>query len=175
MSPKCVRGELGRRLASSPLSVARGGTGSRRGRSPAHIRRKRGPLGLKILVVDDDATALASLESFLVGDGHVIYTAQRGEEAVVVARRFRRERQRLDLTILDYRMPDLSGIETFEQLVVELPEVQAIFVSGDPSSMLDVLVERVGGLALMRKPLSLPRVRSVLASFERGNFSGREV
>jgi DNA-binding response OmpR family regulator len=160
--------------ASTLLSVAR----EERAEAwpkPAHIRRKRGPLGLKILVVDDDATALASLESFLVGDGHVIYTAQRGEEAVVVARRFRRERRRLDLTILDYRMPDLSGIETFEQLVVELPEVQGIFVSGDPSSTLDVLVERVGGLALMRKPLSLPRVRSVLDSFERGNFSGREV
>ena len=132
-------------------------------------------MGLKILVVDDDTTALASLESFLVGDGHVTYTAERGEEALVVARQFRRERRQLDLTILDYRMPDLSGIETFEQLLVELPETRAIFVSGDPSSTLDELVERVGGFALMRKPLSLPRVRSVLESFEKGSSSGREV
>ena len=71
---------------------------------------------LRILSVDDDARTLETLEFFLEVDGHEIYTASRGHEAVTVARRLRRERKRVDLSILDYHMTDKPGSDTFFKL-----------------------------------------------------------
>jgi two-component system OmpR family response regulator len=122
---------------------------------------------MHILVVDDDENCRASLGSLLVGEGHDVYTAASGLEAVDLARRWRREERRLDLSFLDYRLPDFSGIETYSKLIVELPETQAIFVSGDTSNTLEELVLSAGGFALMRKPLTLPAVRHVLLDFSR--------
>lgn len=125
-------------------------------------------LGLRILLVDDDESWLESFESFLVSDGHSTFTARRGFEAVDFARRCRRTRERLDLSILDFRMPGISGIETFEQLVAELPETPGLFLSGEPSTALEQAVERVGGLALMPKPVHLPHIREILDAVQRG-------
>jgi DNA-binding response OmpR family regulator len=138
---------------------------SKRKRKPAREPRPGGTggFGLSILVVDDDENWLSSFASFLIGDGHSAFTARGGSEAVQFARRRRRENEPLDLSILDCNMPDLSGIETFHQLVVEIPAVVAIFVSGDPSESLEEEVRNAGGLALVPKPVNLHRVRGLLA------------
>jgi two-component system OmpR family response regulator len=117
---------------------------------------------LRILVVDDDESCLRSVESILAVDGHDIFTATRGLEALDCARRLKRENRRLDLSILDFNMPDLTGIETFERLVQELPGIPAIFISGDASIALEKQVLLAGGRALIRKPLDLARVRRTM-------------
>jgi two-component system NtrC family response regulator len=117
---------------------------------------------LRILVVDDDERCLASVEAFLAHDGHDILTATRGLEAVDHARRLKRENRHLDLSILDFNMPDITGIETFERLVAEIPGIPAIFISGDVSSALEQMVFRAGGRALVRKPLDIARIRSLI-------------
>ena len=128
---------------------------------------------LRILVVDDDEGCRQCLASVLADDGHRIHTASRGFEAVEFARRLRRENDGLDLSILDFNMPDLTGIETFQRLSVEFPGLQAVFVSGDPSESLVESIRSVGGRALVRKPLDLDRIRRVVYSFQsRGGLQG---
>jgi DNA-binding NtrC family response regulator len=118
---------------------------------------------LRILVVDDDERCLESLHSFLSAEGHVAHLARRGLEAVDMARAWRRAHDRIDVSILDYHMPDLNGIETFARIADELPGMQAIILSGEPSLRLESEVLRIGALALVRKPPDLTRVRSLLA------------
>lgn len=120
---------------------------------------------LRILVVDDDAASLETLEYLLQGDGHEIYTASRCAEAVEVVRRLRNERTQLDLSILDYHMPDQTGIDTYGQLTVELPDLQAIFVTGEASSVVEERVFGVGGRALLPKPIDVGLMRTVLQDF----------
>ena len=84
---------------------------------------------LKILLVDDDVGCLRSLENLLELDGHEISTATRGQEAVDLARQLRREKREPELSILDYHVPDLTGLETYELLSQELPDLGAIFVT----------------------------------------------
>jgi len=122
---------------------------------------------LRILAVDDDARTLETLEFFLEVDGHEIYTASRGHEAVTVARRLRRERKRVDLSILDYHMPDQTGIDTFLQLSSELPGLEAVFVTGEVSETVERGISEVGGLALVPKPVDLIRMRTVIDEFRR--------
>jgi CheY-like chemotaxis protein len=120
----------------------------------------------QILLVDDDARCLESMESLLEAEGHVTFSAPGGLEALRCARRLKEERVRLDLSILDYNMPDLTGIETYERLRKEFPQVPAIFVSGDESQGLEDRVRRVGGVSFVRKPLDLFRFRSAISELE---------
>ena len=124
--------------------------------------------GLYILVVDDDVRCGTSLGEFLEGEGHVISTATRGREAVTIAQRFRREDRRFELSILDFHVPDMSGLETFESLIGLLPEMRAIFISGDASESLEGVVRSAGGLALIRKPLDLQSLRRTIDDYWKG-------
>ena len=127
------------------------------------ILRPRGlPISLCILVVDDDEKNLETMEFFLGVDGHVIYTATRGLEAVRVVRRLKEEDIRVDLSILDYHMPDQTGVDTFLQLTSELPGLEAIFVSGEASTAVRRGVDRVGGRALVPKPVDVLVMRHAL-------------
>ena len=107
------------------------------------------------------------MEFFLAVDGHEIYTASRGLEAVDIVRRLKEEDIRVELSILDYHMPDQTGIDTFLQLTAELPELEAIFVSGEPSTAVRRGVTRVGGRALVPKPVDVFVMRHALEEFWR--------
>ncbi len=120
---------------------------------------------LHILVVDDDVGCLGSLEEVLLGDGHEVSTATRGEEALAKVRQLRREKRSLELSILDYHVPDLTGLEIFSRLADELPQIGAVFISGDASDHLETEVLSAGGFAFVRKPLDAVRVRQVVRSF----------
>ena len=129
---------------------------------------------LKILLVDDDVGCLRSLENLLEIDGHEITTATRGQEAVNLARQLRREKREPVLSILDYHVPDLPGLETYELLSQELPGLGAIFITGDASGGLEERVLSAGGLALVRKPLDSGRIRGAVNVFQRRWVAGYE-
>ena len=115
--------------------------------------------GLCILVADDDQGCRQGIVSLLAEDGHNIFTAARGEEAVELARHLRSVNRRLDLSFLDYDMPDLTGIETFQRMILELPDLAVVFISGDASNSLEGEVRLVGGRGLLRKPLGVASLR----------------
>lgn len=127
---------------------------------------------LRILIVDDDDGCRLGVASVLGDDGHDVHTAARGEEALDHARRLRRINQTLDLSILDYHMPDWTGVETFLRLVRELPGIAAVFVSGDFSTSLLDEVRRAGGRALVRKPLDVHRIRTAVRFASRSGAAG---
>jgi len=123
---------------------------------------------LRILVVDDDDGCRQCLSTILAEEGHDIVTAARGWEALENARRLRQENKCLDLSILDFNMPDLTGIETFRRLLAEYPRLEAVFVTGDPSESLEREIQLVGGRALMRKPLDVVHIRRIVHGFQGG-------
>lgn len=60
----------------------------------------------KILVVDDDELHLATLRERLKADGHIVDTAQTGREGMEFLGAFD-----YDLLIVDWQLPDFSGVE----------------------------------------------------------------
>ena len=126
-------------------------------------RRDDASRKLHILLVDDDERCLESLASILALDGHDLFFATRGLQAVECARTLKGKKVPLDLSILDFNMPDLNGIETFRKLVVEFPRVEGIFISGEESKELENEVKLAGGRVLVRKPLDIVSVRTVVS------------
>jgi CheY-like chemotaxis protein len=118
--------------------------------------------GCRILVVDDDEGCRQGVASLLAEDGHSVLTAAGGPEALEQAERLRRQNETLHVSILDYHMPDWTGTETFRRLLGVLPGLAAVFLSGEFSETVREDVRRVGGKALLRKPLEIIRVRVVV-------------
>ncbi len=64
-----------------------------------------------ILLVDDEPELLSLFNRILSAEGAVIRSAQSGAEALEIARL-----TRLDLVILDVKLPDVSGTEVLRRL-----------------------------------------------------------
>jgi DNA-binding response OmpR family regulator len=65
----------------------------------------------RILIVDDEPNIVASLEFLMRGDDYDVRVARNGEEALVLAERFRP-----DLVLLDVMMPRRSGFEVCRRI-----------------------------------------------------------
>ena len=95
---------------------------------PSAVTEGPTPRRARVLVVDDEPMVRNSLARTLQRMGHDVVTAGLGHEALAT---FARERDRIDLVILDMVMPDLSGPEVFSQLLAIDPAVRVVLSSGN--------------------------------------------
>ena len=93
------------------------------------MRVKREPVStprtLAVLCVDDHASGLAIRKAVLESFGYSVHTATSGVEALEIA-----ARTTLDAIVLDYRMPEMNGLELARALRLRLPAVPLIVLSG---------------------------------------------
>jgi CheY-like chemotaxis protein len=126
-----------------------------------------------ILLVDDEAMALALVKRILVEAGYNVVCAQSGFECLDL---FRNSPDKFDLVLLDLTMPMMNGEETFHRLRHIRPDVPVVLCAGFiQQEHLDRLVEE--GLAgLLRKPLApdeiVNHVRSTLESVKFSRADG---
>jgi CheY-like chemotaxis protein len=80
----------------------------------------------KILVVEDELGMRELVASTLERAGHEVRTAASGQEALAL---WTRERD-WDLLLTDVVMPGLSGTQLAEQLAVDRPDLNVLYMSG---------------------------------------------
>lgn len=114
----------------------------------------------RILLVDDDATVLDSVQGVLVAEGFHVFTAPNGQRAIELARE-----TVMDLVLLDLNMPVKNGWDTYEQLTREHPFLPVIITTARPNQWFTAVNAGVG--ALMEKPMDiatlLQTIRRLLA------------
>ncbi|MFC7290548.1 response regulator [Hirschia litorea] len=105
---------------------------------------------MKILIVDDNYHNTLIVSGMLAGAGRDIDYACCGLEALNLV-----ETKKFDLVILDYQMPDLSGLEVLQQLNTRLgkerPKVIIMTASEDPK--IEKQFRKLGCNAFLQKPL----------------------
>jgi len=113
----------------------------------------------KVLLVDDNADAVAVIAAFLKRSGHDVYEARDGFAAIEIARRVRP-----DFVFLDLGLPGLDGLGVARQLRADpqLGRVRIVAVTGsgredDRQASLDAGCDQH-----LLKPLDLDFVRSLL-------------
>ncbi|OGT01081.1 MAG: two-component system response regulator [Gallionellales bacterium RIFCSPLOWO2_12_FULL_59_22] len=79
----------------------------------------------RILVVDDEAFILSSLQRLLRNSGFEVLTADSGTAGLAVL-----ERETIDVVISDMRMPGMTGAEFLEQTFSRWPNVKRILLTG---------------------------------------------
>jgi CheY-like chemotaxis protein len=94
---------------------------------------------IKILIVDDEESIRTLLQNVLGGQERTILMAGDGMKAIGV---FRRERP--DITILDLRMPDVSGLDVLKEIRAMDPSATVIVYSGTVGGMLEQQARALG-------------------------------
>lgn len=116
---------------------------------------------IRILLVDDDRLALATMGAGLSSLGYAVTRADSGEAALALA-----AEQEFDLALLDIRMPGLSGIELCH-LLHRRHELPSLFLSayGEREQITEAI--REGALGYLMKPIdaphAVPAIESALA------------
>jgi two-component system nitrogen regulation response regulator NtrX len=106
-----------------------------------------------ILVVDDEASILQSLEGILSDEGFEIVSSESGAEALEKI-----DELMPDLVLLDIWMPGMDGIETLAKIKEAYPNLQVVMMSGHGSIETAVKATKVGAYDFIEKPLSLEKL-----------------
>jgi two-component system NtrC family sensor kinase len=118
------------------------------------------PQGLRVLVVDDEATICDMVRDILVLDGYEVETARNGRDGLAAV-----ESGRYDCILADLKMPEVDGPTLHARLQERDPEAarRMIFMTGD---MLGdgsrEFLEGTGNLYLA-KPFSIQDLRAAVA------------
>ena len=103
----------------------------------------------KILIVEDDVVFCRLLTKFLSRNNYEVMDAQNGKDAFELM-----EMNEFKLAILDYRLPDMTGLEILEKLKSKSPSSKIILITryGD-QDIANQAIEK-GADAFISKPIN---------------------
>jgi signal transduction histidine kinase len=103
-----------------------------------------------ILVVDDEKPIREGCERLLSSRGYLVVTAEDGRKSLEIL-----EKKRVDIMLLDLKMPGISGEEVLEIVRAEYPHIPVIIITGHGT--LDTAVEcmKHGAYDFVAKPFQV--------------------
>jgi YesN/AraC family two-component response regulator len=109
----------------------------------AEYERKR------ILVVEDEPEMVTLHRDFLM-DHFAVVIKTSGADAI----RYVRRHHDVHLAVVDYKLPDVTGIEVIQEIKLELPHVPVILITAFGSEDVAVKAFRCGARDYMKKPFT---------------------
>jgi PAS domain S-box-containing protein len=117
--------------------------GVRRGDAPLQGGTER------ILVIEDDPALRAAAARLLTKVGYRVLTAADGVEGLSL---FRSRASEVDLVLTDVVMPRLGGLELYQALRRERPDIRVLFTSGYPPQQFRDRLGRGAAVGFVTKP-----------------------
>ncbi|WP_018465597.1 response regulator transcription factor [Calidithermus timidus] len=119
----------------------------------------------RILIIDDDEGITHFLKVGLSYEGYAVDTATTGEEGLRMARE-----QMPDLVVLDWMLPELSGLEVLRRLKSANEKLPVIMLTGKDAPDDQVMGLEAGADDYVLKPVRfeilLARIRARMRSYE---------
>ncbi|MDY0219541.1 MAG: sigma-54 dependent transcriptional regulator [Desulfobacterium sp.] len=106
-----------------------------------------------ILIVDDEASIIESLEGILSDEGFEVSHAFNGYEALKKI-----EADSPDIVLLDIWMPGMDGIETLKEIKKGFPNLPVVMITGHGTIEAAVDATKSGAFDFLEKPLSIDRI-----------------
>ena len=106
----------------------------------------------RVLVVDDDEGVREFLVDVLESDGHRVYDARDGAEALALLG----DGEPFDVILTDLRMPGMSGLELLERAVRLDPNAHVVMLTAYGSVENAVAAMRAGAFDYLQKPVESP-------------------
>ncbi len=114
----------------------------------------------KVLLIDDEQSALQMYGALLREDGIPVLTAATGERARALVK----NEARLGLVVLDLVMPDVEGLGLFRVIRAARPEVPIVMLTAYGSVDTAVQALREGAYHFLTKPADLEQWRALVRS-----------
>ncbi len=105
----------------------------------------------RTLLIDDHAIVRSSLGAILkkIPSIHVIGEAETGWQGIMLARKLKPE-----LVILDYKLPDISGLEVTQRLLKTAPELKIMILTAETHDLTASWLLAAGAQAYLKKSAS---------------------
>ncbi len=134
------------------------------------------PTGMRelVLIADHDATSLQEIETMLTDEDYRVLSVQDAFEAISI---YARLWAAIDLVVLDFSMPMMSGELIFDELQAINPNVAVVISSGftHPEKLSQMLAQGLSGF--LPKPYNreklIPQIKQVLAHRPRTGGTSR--
>jgi len=104
-----------------------------------------------VLLVDDEAPFVETMTKRLKKRSLEVLTALSGEEALDVLK----QDDRIDVVILDVKMPGMDGIETLKAIRGDFPLVEVIMLTGHATVETSIDGMRLGAFDYLMKPCDM--------------------
>jgi PAS domain S-box-containing protein len=105
-----------------------------------------------ILLVEDEHSLLTLVSMTLRAHGYTVFEARDGRSGIDIAERLA---LRIDLLVTDVILPDLSGPQLVEKLLLSRPALKALYISGYTDDYISHPGVLDGGTLLLEKPFSI--------------------
>jgi nitrogen regulation protein NR(I) len=122
------------------------------------------PLGLEgaimatLLIVDDEPNVLYSLEKRLRSESLEVITASTARQGIEMVRR-----RDPDAVLLDVRLPDMSGLDAFNEIREHDPRLPVVIITAHATTETAIEAMKRGAFEYLLKPLDLPELREVVS------------
>jgi len=113
-----------------------------------------------ILLIDDEEQVRRVAKEQLEYLGYKVIIASDGIEAVD---KYKKEKEKIDLILLDMVMPDMSGKETFQALKKICPDIKVVLISGFSQNGKAAEILNRGALGFIQKPFKLYDLSKMIA------------
>lgn len=102
---------------------------------------------IRALVVDDESGIRQAVARVLRNAGLETLTAESGEDALLVL-----QRERIDVAVLDIRMPGLTGIDVLARMKEDRHPAEVVMMTAHADAELHLSLTKQGAYALVTKP-----------------------
>ena len=107
-----------------------------------------------VLIVDDDEIMLETLEDELESIGASAELAQSGDEAIEMIKSRRNSERDYSVVIIDWKMPDMDGVETIRRIREEFKsEIPILLISAYDWSDIEDKAKEAGANGFLNKPI----------------------
>jgi DNA-binding NtrC family response regulator len=108
-----------------------------------------------ILVVDDERDACLMLRRILGAMGHDVVTFNAAHSALAWL-----QGQVPQLAVLDYRLPDLDGLQLLGLMRSNYPDVKVLMLTAYPSAEVAAEAMALGAIAYLLKPIEIEELEA---------------
>jgi DNA-binding NtrC family response regulator len=114
-----------------------------------------------IMVVDDDVALADGLADVLDAKGYNVSVANDGFKALDLVKN-----HILDIALMDIRMPEMNGVETFKRIKVIRPQMKVIMMTAYSAENLVDEAMQEGAKEVINKPINLDRLIALIEAID---------
>ena len=115
---------------------------------------------LKVLVVDDQPNVRFLLTVIIEEEGHKIFTAQNGKEAVEMVSSLYP-----DLIFMDVRMPVMGGLDALKKIKMISPRTEVVMMTAyGAEDTIDTALQQ-GALTCIAKPFDIEEIKGFIKEY----------
>jgi DNA-binding NtrC family response regulator len=112
----------------------------------------------KVLLVEDESSVRKGVKEWLTDDGYSVETVETGQQALE-----RLKEEPYGVIVLDLKLPDIDGLQVFEEAKKIMPEVKGIIITAFPSRETHEKGANLGIIEYLPKPFKLDDLEKIIS------------